>query len=152
MDDLPCFSNSEPGHLKALNDIIYSLREHTLFVSPKKSDFNEQEIRFLGLVVWKDGIIVDAEKVDFITYWLNPESSSYLRSFPGLIQVFWQFIMDFSGVSAPLSNLANLTKNDRGIQNWDYRCDQAFVSLNEPSSTAPIRRVLRIGTIHFVVM
>ena len=53
----------------------------------------------------------------------------------GTLQFFRRFISGFSKIAAPLTNL---TKKEKGIDKWDEKCAQAFDSLNEAITHAPI--------------
>ena len=85
MDDLLIFSKDEESHIKHLNTVLCRLREHKLFVSPKKCEFMKSEIDFLGLVVGKNGIRVNPLKVEVLKSWPRPQSLTDVRSFIGLL-------------------------------------------------------------------
>ncbi len=48
MDDLLVFSKDENSHIKHLNSVLSRLRDHQLYVSPKKFEF--MKLKFLSLV------------------------------------------------------------------------------------------------------
>lgn len=52
MDDLLIFSKDEESHLKHLDIVLSHLREHRLFVSPRKCYFLK-EIKFLVMIIGK---------------------------------------------------------------------------------------------------
>lgn len=135
MDDLLIFSKDEESHMKHLEIVLSRLREHKLYVSPKKCEFMKIEIDFLGLIVGKNGIRVNPSKVEVLKSWPRPQSLTDVRSFIGLLQFFRRFIKDFSTLATPLTNL---TKKGYGIQKWDETCDKAFESLKQAITTAPI--------------
>lgn len=135
MDDLLIFSKDEKSHLEHLNTVLSRLKDHKLYVSPKKCDFMKSEISFLGMIVGKGGIKVDPKKVEVLKNWPKPNSLTDVRSFMGLLQFFRRFIKDFSKLSAPLTNL---TKKGEGILKWDIKCDEAFESLKKAITSAPI--------------
>ena len=122
-------------HIKHLNTVLSRLREHKLFVSPKKCEFMKIEIDFLGLDVGKNGIRVNPLKIEVLKLWPRPQSLTDVTSFIGLLQFFRRFIKDFSSLATPLTNL---TKKGFGIQKWDETCDKAFEALKKAITTAPI--------------
>ena len=135
MDDLLIFSKDEESHYRNLETVLRRLKEHQLYASPKKCEFFQTEIDFLGFLVGKDGMRVNPEKVDVLRTWPTPESLTELRSFLGLLQFFRRFIPKFSAIAAPLTNL---TKKEMGIGKWNEKCDEAFQKLKDAIVQAPI--------------
>ncbi len=92
--------------------VLSRLKDHELFVSPKKCEFLKDEIGFLGLVVGTNGLHVDTKKVDVLKSWPKPSTLTCVCSCLGLIQFFRRFIKKFSALAAPLTNL---TKKHQGM-------------------------------------
>jgi hypothetical protein len=59
MDDLLILSKNEEDHMRHVERVLQRLREHKLYVSPKKCVFMSTEMEFLGFIVGKDGLRVD---------------------------------------------------------------------------------------------
>ena len=135
MDDLLIFSKDHDSHLEHLDTVLSRLKNHKLYVSPKKCDFMRSEISFLGMIVGKGGLKVDPKKIEVLRDWPTPKTLTDVRSFMGLLQFFRRFIKDFSKLATPLTNL---TKKGEGIQKWDISCDKAFESLKKAIISAPI--------------
>ncbi len=92
MDDLLIFSKDEKSHLEHLNPVLSRLKDHKLYMSPKKFEFMKSEISFLGMIVGKGKIKVDNKKVEVLKNWPKPKYLTEVRSFMGLLQFFRQFI------------------------------------------------------------
>ena len=135
IDDLLVFSKDEESHYRHLEIVLKRLKEHELYVSPKKCEFFTDEMEFLGLLIGKNGIRVNPKKVEILRTWPKPDSITDLRSFLGLLQFFRRFIPDFAKVAAPLTDL---TKKDMGLHKWDKSCDEAFEKLKTAITEAPI--------------
>jgi len=135
MDDILIFSEDEESHSKHLKEVLSRLREHKLYVSPKKCEFMTNQIDFLGMLVGVDGIRVNPEKIKILETWPKTKNLTELRSFIGLLQFFRRFIRESSKTAAPLTNL---TKKGSGIHNWSEKCDQAFQSLKRSITNAPV--------------
>lgn len=135
MDDLLIFSKTRAEHMQHLETVLSRLEAQELYVAPRKCSFLQPETEFLGMIVSRDGIRVNPEKVKVIQDWPKPQSLTELRSFIGLLQFFRRFIKNFSGVAGPLTEL---TKKGVGIDKWDSTCDTAFSTLKTALVSAPI--------------
>ena len=135
MDNVLIIRKDEKSHLEHLEIVRSRLREHGLYVSPKKCEFMKTEMAFLGFIVGEKGLRVNLEKVKVLKTWPKSDILTDLRSFLGLSQFCRRFISGFSEIAAPLTNL---TKKDKGIDKWDDKCAQAFASLKEAIIRAPI--------------
>jgi hypothetical protein len=85
MDDLLIFSKNEEDHMRHVEMVLQRLREHKLYVSPKKCVFMSTEIEFLGFIVGKDGLRVDPKKIEVIENWPRPTRITEGPSFLGLV-------------------------------------------------------------------
>lgn len=121
--------------MKHLDIVLSRLKEDKLSISPNKCEFLQTEIKFLGLIVGRNGIKVDPSKVEILQTWPKPRTLTEVRSFIDLLQFFLIFIKGFSKLAAPLTNL---TKKRIGISKWDEQCDKAFQSLKSAITTSPI--------------
>ena len=101
------------SHLEHLEIVISQLREHELYVSPKKCEFMKTEMEFLGFTVGEKGLRFNPEKVKVLKTWPKPDTLTDLRSFLRLLQFFRRFISGFSEIATPLTNI---TKKDKGIE------------------------------------
>lgn len=135
IDDLLVFSKDEESHRRHLEIVLQRLKEHELYVSPKKCEFFKGEMDFLGLLIDKNGIKVNPKKVEILRTWPKPDSITDLRSFLGLLQFFRRFIPKFAKVAAPLTDL---TKKESGLHKWNECCDDTFARLKTAITEAPI--------------
>ncbi len=135
MDDLLIFSKDDESYLNHLSIILSGLKNHQLYVSPKKYEFFETRNFVSRNDFGIGGIKVDPKTVNVLQNWPKPMTLTDVRSFMGMLQFFQRFIKDFSESAAPLTNL---TKKGAGIQKWDVKCDEAFESLKIAVTRAPI--------------
>ena len=63
VDDILIFSKSEEEHAQHLKEIMDTLRAHQLKAIFSKCHFWRKEVRFLGHIVSKEGLVVDLAKV-----------------------------------------------------------------------------------------
>jgi hypothetical protein len=88
----------------------------------------------LGHIVSPKGIVVDPSKVKEVLDWKLPMSVSEVRSFLGLAGYYRQFILNFSKVAKPITEL--LKKGNKYI--WNDAYDEAFKVLKKLLTTSPV--------------
>src|SRR5438105_8371841 len=87
------------------------------------------EVAFLGHVLNKDGVAGDPSKVKELLHWVQPKTTSEIRSFLGLAGYYHRFIENFSKIE--------LLK--QGVKfEWTDECETAFQTLKTRLTTAPI--------------
>ena len=91
-------------------------------------------MRFLGHVVSENGIAVDPAKVATVQDWPTPKNATDVRSFLGLAGYYRKFIQGFFKIAAQLTQL---TKKNQAFV-WDGVCENAFKSLKEKLTHAPV--------------
>ena len=91
-------------------------------------------MRFLGRFISENGIAVGPAKVAMVQDWSTPKNATDVRSFLGLAGYYRKFIQDFSKIAAPLTQL---TKKNQSFV-WDEVCEDAFKSLKERLTRAPV--------------
>ena len=73
INDILIYSKIEEEHKEYLKIVLQELRDHQLFPKFSKCDFFNDKIQYLGHVVTKEGISVDAEKIRVIEDWSVPK-------------------------------------------------------------------------------
>ena len=91
-------------------------------------------MEFLGHMVSKDGIKVDAKKIEAVKGWPVPTNLTELRSFLGLANYYRRFVKNFSKIAAPMTTLL------RKDQAWNWREEQqlAFQALKDALCSVPV--------------
>jgi hypothetical protein len=134
IDDILVYSKNEAEHTKHLHTVLQRLRDHQLYAKLSKYDFWLREIKFLGHTISQDGISVDPEKVQEVMDWKPPTTVRQIQSFLGLARYYRRFILDFSKIVKPMTEpLKKRVKN-----NWSQKCDDAFHTLRQHLTTAPV--------------
>src|SRR2546430_3387091 len=134
IDDISVYSKTWEEHLQHLEEVFKRLRKAKLKINPDKCHFGAQEIQFLGHVIGIDGIKPDPAKVEKVKNFSQPENTTELRSFVGLISYYRRFIQDFSKISKPLFKL---TKKDQPYEWKEPQC-KAFEILKEKLINSPV--------------
>jgi hypothetical protein len=89
-------------------------------------------VPFLGHVISREGITIDPGKVRDVLDWKPPTSVAQVRSFLGLVGYYWRFILNFSKISKPITEL--LKKGNKYM--WSKDCDEAFNTLKKLLTTS----------------
>jgi hypothetical protein len=88
----------------------------------------------LGHVISPKGTTVDPGKVKEVLEWKPPTSVSEVRSFLGLACYYQRFILNFSRITNPITEL--LKKGSKYV--WSDACDEAFKLLKKLLTTSPV--------------
>ena len=133
LDDILVFSSTAEDHLKHIESVLNSLRDHNLKLKPTKCEFFRKETQYLGFKISENGIQPDLEKVKAIKSVATPSTVKEVRAFIGMTSYYRRFIANFSNIAEPLVNLTR--KYARFV--WDDTCQTAFDCLkNKLSETA----------------
>ena len=136
IDDIMIFTKTDnpKEHNKIVLEVLHHLKENDLYVKPEKCTFCTTEVNFLGMIVGKDGIKMDQEKVKAVLDWPAPPNTKGVRSFLDLANFYQRFIQDYAQVARPLNDLL---KKDV-VFKWKEAWQHAFDMLKEKFMTAPV--------------
>src|ERR1700686_4656636 len=134
LDDILVYSKSFDEHLKHLECVLQTLRQHKLYAKSSKCEFSKNELSFLGHVINSDGIKMEPSKVDAVSKWPQPKNVHDIRSFLGLAGYYRRFVKDFSKIASPLTELLHKSKKFQ----WTDEQEQAFQTLKVAVSSAPV--------------
>ena len=138
IDDILIFSKSTAEHEQHLREVLEILRRNVLKAKFSKCIFWQEEVKFLGHVVSKEGISVDPGKISAIQEWKQPRTPTEVRSFLGLAGYYQKLVKDFSKVACPLTNL---TKKHTKFK-WTPECETAFQELKKRLTNAPVLTII----------
>jgi hypothetical protein len=105
-----------------------------MYAKFSKCEFWIKEIPILGHMVSPEGIVVDPSKVKKVLDWKPPTTVTEVRSFLGLSGYYQRFILNFSKIVKPVTEL--LKKENRYV--WSDACDEAFKLLKKLLTTSPV--------------
>lgn len=136
LDDVIIFSKTPEEHIEHLRTVLTALRQEQLQAKRSKCEFNRTELKFLGMIVSKDGLKVDESKVATVRDWPTPKEVSSLRGFLGLANYFRKFIQGYSSLVAPLTQLTGSTAEWQ----WGTQQEEAFNGVKFALTNAPVLR------------
>jgi hypothetical protein len=139
IEDILVYLKSMEEHKEHLRVVLQRLWARQLYIKFSQCEFRIKEVPFLGHVVSPEGIVVDPSKVKEVSNWNPPTSVSEVRSFLGLASYYWRFILNFSNIAKPITEL--LKKGNKYV--WSDACDEAYENL-KLLSTSPVLTQLNI--------
>ena len=105
LDDIIVASRTFPEHLNRLNNVFQRLDKAGLKLKPSKCHFLQEEIKYLGHIVSKEGIRTDPSKIEALKEWPIPKCVQDVRRFIGFASFYRRFCPGFAQVARPLHNL-----------------------------------------------
>lgn len=105
-----------------------ALRTTQLYCNPKKSQFFQTELEFLGHCISGDGIQVCSSKVDKILHWPAPKSASNVRSFLSLVCYVASFLPNLAEHTSVLMPLM-AKEFKKKFPEWSTTHQLAFESI-----------------------
>ncbi|GFT07867.1 retrovirus-related Pol polyprotein from transposon 297 [Trichonephila clavipes] len=134
MDDVIVSSPSFTQHVKHLKEVFRLLHEVGLTLNKDKCKFGCEELKYLGLIINKEGIKTDETKVQAMVEMKPPRNSKKVSKFLGMSQWYAKFIKNYADICEPLYNLKRKLK--RFI--WSIEAQKAFDAVKVAITKAPV--------------
>jgi hypothetical protein len=132
IDDILVYFKNEADHAEHLHLVLQCLRDHQLYAKFSKCEIWLSRVKFLGHTISSEGIAIDPGKVQEVMDWKSPTSVHQVRSFLGLAGYYRHFILAFSKIAKPITELL---KKDIKFK-WSEKCEEAFLSLRKLLTSA----------------
>ena len=88
IDDVIIGTESKEGHEELVAEVIQKLEENDLYVKLEKCKWKVREVGFLEVVIRKDGIKMEEEKVKGVLDWPTPKCIKDVQKFLGLVNYY----------------------------------------------------------------
>ncbi len=89
LDDILIYTeNKGEEHVQAIQWVLNQLRKHSLYANLKKCRFHQDEVRFLGYIVFHQGIQMEEEQIKAVRDWLEPQSVHDIQVFLGFTNFY----------------------------------------------------------------
>ena len=121
LDDILIYSDTLGEHKENVRQALEQLQRPGLHLKPEKCEF-KTEVKYLGLIIGREGIKMDPEKVRAIRDWEVPGKLFDVRSFLGFANFYRRFIYVYSDIVRPLTELTRKGKK----WSWDPEHQTAF--------------------------
>ncbi len=110
LDDILIHTDSEgEEHIQTVRWVLDQLRKHSLYANLKNCRFHQDEVRFLGYIVFHQGIRMEEEQIKPVRDWPEPQSVCDIQVFLGFANFYRQFIQGFSRLAASLTSMLKTT-------------------------------------------
>ena len=134
LDDLIIHSRDWDQHLSHLRQVFQIFRAAGLKLKSSKCCFARSSVKFLGHIVYKDGIRCDPNNVKCVRDFKTPTKLKELQSFLGLANYYRKCIRGFCHKARPLTNLLR-----KGVKfQFTEECHKAFQTLKTCLTSDPI--------------
>jgi len=110
IDNVMVATETEEGHDEIVEEVLRRLEENDLFVKPEKCIWKVREVGFLGVIIGKDGVRMEKEKVQGVVEWPVPKSMKDVQKFLGLANYYRWFVKDFATIAKPLHETTRKNK------------------------------------------
>ena len=134
MDDLFLFVKDLTFLEENTKQVLRRLIDNDLYLKPRKCEFAQTKVEWLGMIIEKSQISMDAGKLKGIQDWPIPTTVKVVRGFLGFGNFYRRFIRHYSNIAKPLNDL---TKKNQSF-NWTAECQQAFEELKRRFTEEPV--------------
>jgi RNase H-like domain found in reverse transcriptase/Reverse transcriptase (RNA-dependent DNA polymerase) len=134
IDDILIYSQNDQDHTQHLRQVLDLLRQHQLYGKISKCEFFKESVKYLGHIISSEGIATDPKKVEVVKNWPQPKNLKELQSFLGLCNYYRWFIMDYSRIAAPLTDLTHKDVT----YHWPPAAEEAFNEIKKRMTSTPV--------------
>ncbi len=143
LDDILVFSPDIATHKIHLSKILTRLIDANVKINYDKSSFFLDQVRYLGLIISKDGVKCDIKKLSEFENIPPPKTLKQLQKFIGFINWFRDFVPRLSQLILPITNKLKhnqpfvWTKDDEIIKDRLISLIKAQIELKHPDFCKP---------------
>ena len=105
LEDIIIVMETFEKDLKWLSHVLQRIKDAGLTINRRKSEFCRSEVKFLGVLVNRDGFKPDPDKIAPILEYPAPKNLKQLKRFLGMVSWYCKFLPDFATIAEPLTQL-----------------------------------------------
>jgi hypothetical protein len=122
INDILIYNNFKKKHIKHVKRMLQRLRNADLQIDIDKCEFFVHEIKYLDLIVDRNEIRMNFEKVETILQWATSQNLKQVQKFLEFCNFYKRFIRNFAKIVKSLIKL--IRKNVSFV--WNEICKQTF--------------------------
>jgi hypothetical protein len=92
LNDIVVYSNSKKEHVRHVRKILQRLREIEIQIDVNKCEFHITETKFLSMIVERDDIKINSEKIKTIVEWDTSHHLKDVQTFVRFVNFYRRFI------------------------------------------------------------
>lgn len=85
--------------------VLEQLQKHGFYPNLKKCQFYEDELQFLDIVIFIQGIKIKEERIKTVKTWPKPQTVKYIKVFLDFVNFYRRFIKNFNRIALPLISM-----------------------------------------------
>ncbi|MGH8963711.1 MAG: dUTP diphosphatase, partial [Actinomycetes bacterium] len=110
IDDIVVFSGSMADHLEHVRLVVRKLTDARLVLNVDKCRFGLPAVRLLGFIVSGSGHAAEPERLEVLRTWPEPQTTTQVRAFLGVLNYVREYLPLLDRVLAPLHELTGAPK------------------------------------------
>ncbi|GFT84096.1 retrovirus-related Pol polyprotein from transposon 297 [Trichonephila clavipes] len=134
IDDVIITSPSFNEHIDHLNQVFTLLPDAGLTLNKEKCHFARDKLKYLGLIISKEGIETENSKIKAIEEMKPPQNNKEVSKFLGMAGWYQKFIPHFADICEPLYRL----KKKEAKFNWSTEAQDSFDKIKRALTEAPV--------------
>jgi nicotinic acid phosphoribosyltransferase len=112
LDDIIVYSNNKKKHIQHVRKILQRLRETNIQIDVNKCEFYIIETKFLNMIIDRDEIKINLEKIKAIVEWDTSNHFKEIQTFLKFVNFYKRFIKNFSKI---VKSLIKLTRKNQSF-------------------------------------
>ncbi len=134
LNDIIVYSNSKKKHIQHVRKILQRLREANIQIDVDKCEFHIIETKFLSMIMSRDDIKMNSEKIKAIVEWEKFTHLKKIQTFLRFVNFYRRFIKDFFKIA---KSLIKFIRKDQ-LFFWSKNCQITFDELKKRITEASI--------------
>jgi hypothetical protein len=127
LNDIIVYNNSKKEHVQHVRKILQRLREANIQANVDKCEFHIIETKFLNMIVNRDDIKINFEKIKAIVEWEQFTHLKEIQAFLKFVNFYKRFIKNFFQI---VKSLVKFIRKDQ-LFSWAKECQRTFEKLKK---------------------
>ena len=130
LDDLLVMSKTPEDHVLHMRLLFSKLKSCHLQLKLSKCKFLQTQVKYLGHLINKDGILPAPDKIEILQKWELPTTVLGMQQFLGLANYFRKFIPNYSRIAAPLHGFTKKAEDKKSGDRFPISREECLLAFN----------------------